>query len=125
MCLRYVTKNYIDEQDRNFGIGYKKFNLSNGQLYPTDQGKMTVAYELNKWIKADDNGILGSDCDYKSYACGFHIFTTEIAANKYRDFNKSLVTKQVRYRDVVVLGKQAVGSGTFKCIVAREMYIEE
>lgn len=94
---------------RKTGIGYKVFNIRNGQLVSEFCGGIDPR-PTRRWLKATGG--------HSSYGAGWHIFTSVQSAKEWADDCFQAIRK-VEYRGAFLVGKQ----GDLKVIVAKEIYI--
>ncbi len=115
MCLSIV---YINSRDpHESGTGWKVFRRRGGRLYPEviDTGD---PYEIREWYEAYDLGKpLGG------YLLGFHIFTTEAAAEVWKDSGPETVVRPVCWRHQLATGTQRWHGRNLKIVVAKEIMI--
>ncbi len=116
MCLNLVTsiKNEKLPKDEYY-TGWKCINVD--KQSNTFQSLYNCNRHFDKWLRCrlPLSETLGSGFD--EYPAGFHIFITREGARNWSSYDKVI---KVRYRRVVARGIQ----GGYKCIVAKEMYVE-
>ncbi len=113
MCLDTIDK----EIKKTKGFGWKVFEERARGLHPAFFDlPYSKPFKVNVWVTETRNTLR-----INGYDAGFHVFEKEADANLYLRWRFRIVTRKVKYDNVVATGKQ---SG-LKVIVARKIFIED
>lgn len=116
MCLESVRFNEV-------GIGYKVFNIEHelrSVYYSLGQEK----FPRKKWITDIKEGKIKGD-DGNFYGVGFHIFLNKDDAQDFKGVSSSLKVFEVKFKEVVSMGKQKSNNRDYTVITRKMMILEE
>lgn len=144
MCLNYIEQIFLNPQDEDWKIGYKcviqnKSESIYGDVIVEDNIYITSSirnylFEIGTINRSSDGFIISNyftppeqlPINAYIYPAGFHIWVNKKDALNDKLYSENII--QVKYRQVVAIGKQLTYFGDEEladCVVAKEILIEQ
>lgn len=125
MCLKTLTHTYVRPNNEEV-YAYKVFDHGyDGYYFEYQALNDTLIVPLDKWLTAQRVNI-GTVCpNSKIYATGFHCIANREDAVRYAERGQKII--RVKIRQIECVGTQSGyhHQGTFKVLVAREMFVPQ